>query len=197
MRDAPSTRPSLLFRIRDERDASAWGEFVDLYAPLVHGYGMRCGLQDADAADVAQDVLVAVAQAMPGFNYDRQSGAFRAWLLTVTRNTLRNFIKLRRRHPRGSGKSAVHDLLDQQIDPVADDNTWDREYEHRLFDWAVEKIRRKFQPTTWSAFWETAVENRDVPVVAAELGLTAGQVYLAKSRVLARIRQEIERVGDR
>src|SRR5262245_34553802 len=97
------TRASLLLRIRDPGDRMAWNDFVQLYAPLVHSYGMHCGLQDADAADLVQEVLPRVARAIGKFEYDRERGSFRGWLLTVTRNELRKIAGRRNRQARGSG----------------------------------------------------------------------------------------------
>lgn len=90
MAEAPTTRPSLLVRIRDRRDRQAWAQFVDLYGPLVYGFGRRQGLQDADAVDLMQDVLRTVAGAVGPLDYDPRRGTFRGWLFTVARNRLRD-----------------------------------------------------------------------------------------------------------
>src|SRR5437764_13203233 len=91
MAEFPPTRASLLLRLRDSRDEAAWREFVELYTPLVYGYGRKQGLQDADAADLAQDVLVAVAGAVGRLEYDPKRGSFRNWLFTVVRHRLSNW----------------------------------------------------------------------------------------------------------
>src|SRR5437667_8501877 len=103
MSDAPATRLSLLVRLRDARDDEAWTQFVDLYAPLVYGFARKHGLQDADAADLTQDVLRAVAGAIGKLNYDPRRGSFRGWFFTVVRNKLRNFLSARKRQDQGSG----------------------------------------------------------------------------------------------
>ena len=112
MSDPPPTRPSLLARIRDPRDGVAWGEFVDIYGPLVYDYGRRRGLQDADAADLTQDVLRAVAAAADRFAYDPARGAFRSWLFTVTRTKLLDSVRRRRPGDRGTGDTDVHKHLE-------------------------------------------------------------------------------------
>jgi RNA polymerase sigma-70 factor (ECF subfamily) len=191
MTTPPLTRPSLLVRIRDAGDRDAWRQFVEVYAPLVYKFARRRGLQDADAADLTQDVLQAVAGASKRLVYDPQRGTFRAWLYTVARNKLRNALLARqRRHEEGDAA-----LLEEQA-AREDVEQWEREYEQRLFDWAVEQARGHFQETTWRAFWITAVEGRAAADAAKELSLSVGAVYIAKSRVLARLREQIKQVTN-
>jgi DNA-directed RNA polymerase specialized sigma24 family protein len=189
------TRASLLLRIRDPRDALAWGEFVRLYAPLLHAYGVRRGLQDADAADVVQDTLRNVLRAAPQFTYDPARGSYRGWLFTIARNEVRKFAT--RTAGRGTGDSHVRHLLEAHPDPAGDQDNWDRDYRLALFHWAAARVRPEFREKTWDAFWQTAVTGADIAAVAAGLGLTVGGVYIARSRVTTRIRQEIQAVdGD-
>ena len=103
MAEIPATRASLLVRLRDPRDEGAWREFIDLYAPLIYGYARKQGLQDADAADLSQEVLRAVAGAMDRLDYDPRRGAFRNWLFTVVRNKLSNWQAARGRRVQASG----------------------------------------------------------------------------------------------
>src|SRR3954447_24581317 len=159
MLDAPPTRASLLVRIRDGRDHEAWRQFVQVYAPVVYGFARKRGLQDADAADLMQEVLRSVASAAGRLNYDPKRGSFRGWLYTVTRNKLYNFLDGRRRQVRGSGDSGAQELLEGQAAPdVGTESLWDREYERRLSALAMERVRGEFQEATWRAFWLTAVE---------------------------------------
>jgi RNA polymerase sigma-70 factor (ECF subfamily) len=189
--ELPTTRPSLLIRIRDSQDSDAWAQFVELYAPLVHAFGRQRCLQDADASDVTQMVLQAVAGAMKRFEYDPKRGSFRGWLLQVTRNQLHAYQTRHRRFPVGSGDTAAHALLEQQPAPEEDDELWDREYQRRLFAWAAEKVRKGSSVAAWQAFWLTAVEDKSAKEAADELGTSVGAVYTAKSRIMDRIRQEI------
>src|SRR6516165_9702289 len=117
MADIPPTRASLLLRLRDPRDAAAWGEFVDLYAPLVYGYLRKQGLQDADAADLTQDVLTAVAGAIGRLEYDPARGAFRNWLFTVVRRKLANWRRDGAHRANASGDPATRELLEQCLAP--------------------------------------------------------------------------------
>src|SRR5690349_2700973 len=114
MGDSPITRPSLLVRICDVGDSQAWSQFVDLYAPLIYGFARKHGLQDADAADVTQDVLRVVAKTIQRLAYDPQRGSFRGWLFTVVRNKLRNFLARRHPYDRGTGDTGAQELLKAQ-----------------------------------------------------------------------------------
>jgi RNA polymerase sigma-70 factor (ECF subfamily) len=195
MADSATTRPSLLARIRDRRDRQAWAEFVDLYAPLVYGFARKQGLQDADAADVTQDVLRAVARSAPRLNYDPRRGSFRGWLFTVVRNELRDFAAARRRRAPASGDSDVRRLIEQAPAREEDqEDLWTREYERRLFTRAAEMVRREVQPSTWEAFWRTAVEGQSGQGAARALGLSTAAVYLAKRRVMLRLKEEVDKL---
>src|SRR5438552_15771125 len=114
MADSPATRASLLVRLRDVRDGRAWGEFVDLYAPLVYRFGCKHGLQDADAADLTQETLRAVAGAVGRLDYDPARGSFRGWLFTIVRNRLRDFLDKRERQDHGSGDTAMVERPEQE-----------------------------------------------------------------------------------
>lgn len=195
MSSAPSTRPSLLVRLRNVEDENAWREFVRLYTPLVFGYCRRHGLQDADAADVAQEVMRVAAGAMPDFRYDAQRGKFRGWLLQTTRYRLHKFFARQQRSPQPASASTIERSLDQ--DPSTNEQArWEEDYRQRLFDWAAEKVRPEFQPATWEAFWLTAVDSVSVKEVAHQLGISVGAVYIARSRVIARLRELIETASD-
>jgi RNA polymerase sigma-70 factor (ECF subfamily) len=191
MADSTATRPSLLLRIRDLQDRKAWAEFVDLYAPLVFGFGRKHGLQSADAADLTQEVLRAVAGAAARLEYDPGRGSFRGWLFTVVRNRLRNFLAARRRR-RADG--ADGGCLDEH--PAREDGSdlWDREYEQRLFAWAAEQVRPTCQEATWRAFWLTAVEGWSGKEAARALGISQAAVYLAKRRIMNRLKELVQQL---
>jgi RNA polymerase sigma-70 factor (ECF subfamily) len=195
MQESPATRASLLVRIRDPHDQEAWRQFVDIYASVVYGFARHRGLQDADAADLMQEVLRAVSRSANRLDYDPSRGSFRGWLYTVTRNKLYNFLNGRKNHERGSGDSGAQERLEEQAAPV-DDALWDQEYERRLFDWAAEQARPEFQDATWQAFWQTAVEGKGAKEVGDRLGMSLGAVYVAKSRILARLKELIHQVEE-
>ena len=192
MNDSPATRPSLLVRIREPRDSEAWSQFVDIYAPLIYGFALKNGLQDADAADLTQDVLRAVARAARELDYDPRRGSFRGWLFTVARNKLRNFLASQGRRCRGTGDTDTQKLLEQQPAPEEDEQQlWDEEYDRRLFDCAAAQIQGEVQESTWQAFWQTAVKEQSPKEVAERLAMTVANVYRAKSRVLSRMKERI------
>jgi RNA polymerase sigma factor (sigma-70 family) len=187
MAEPPVTRPSLLVRIRDTGDTDAWRLFVDLYAPMIYGFARRRGLQDADAADLTQDVFRTVAVRPP--DYDPHRGTFRGWLYTVTRNKVRDFVERRGRIPTAGDTAALDEQPAREDDEMAQ---WDRDYEKRLFHWAAEQIRGEFAGPTWQAFWRVAVDGTAAAEVAAALGMSVGAVYVSKSRVVARLRKQIQ-----
>jgi RNA polymerase sigma factor (sigma-70 family) len=191
MDESPLTRPSLLVRIRDPRDAEAWSQFVDVYAPLVYGYARKQHLQDADAADLTQEVLRAVAGAIGRLNYDPERGSFRGWFFTIVRNKLRNLLTRNGSQCRGSGDTGAHAMLDALPAREEDSAEWDREYERRVFSWAADQVRGEFEESTWQAFWLTAMEGKTPKEAAAMVKLSVGAVYIAKSRVIARLRKRI------
>ncbi|MCI0680493.1 MAG: sigma-70 family RNA polymerase sigma factor [Gemmataceae bacterium] len=197
MADAPPTRPSLLVRLRDFQDRQAWGQFVEVYAPLVYGYLRKRGLQDADAADLTQVCLRQVAIRLGSLEYEPRRGSFRGWLFTLVRNKLRDFGDQPHRLYQGSGDSAVQRLLEAQAAPEPDEeHEWDHEYRLGLLAWAAQQIQPQVQETTWQAFWQTAVEGKAAKEVAANLGMTAAAVYLAKSRIMARLSALIREVQE-
>jgi RNA polymerase sigma-70 factor (ECF subfamily) len=197
MADALLTRASLLARLGDPEDRAAWQQFVELYGGLVYRFARKRRLQDADAADVTQEVLRAVARASKRLNYDPRRGSFRGWLYTVTRNKLYNFLDGRKRRVTPSGDSREQQRLDEQPAPGDDPSAlWDREYERRVFAYAAEQVRGEFQEATWRAFWLTAVEGKSAREAGAATGMSPGAVYVAKSRVLARLRQQVRRLQD-
>jgi RNA polymerase sigma factor (sigma-70 family) len=192
MGDSPVTRPSLLVRIRDKGDARAWCQFVDIYAPLIHGFARKQGLQDADAADLTQDVLGIVAGSIQKLDYDPQRGSFRGWLFTVVRNRVRNFLTRRRPYEQGSGDTGANNLLHEQPDQAEDhDAGWEQEYERQLFACAAKYVQGRVHDWTWQAFWQTTVKGDSAKDVARRLNMTVAAVYLAKSRVMAQLKEQV------
>jgi RNA polymerase sigma-70 factor (ECF subfamily) len=198
MVEAPVTSASLLVRIRDGRDQEAWQRFVQLYAPVVYGFARNRGLQDADAADVMQDVLRSVARSAARLKYDPSRGTFRGWLYTVARNKIFNFLEASRHNP---GRGAGGEDAREQLESVASTEwefakSWDEEYERNLAALAMQRVKDEVQPATWQAFWLTAVEGKQAREAGEVLGMSAGSVYVARSRVLARLKEEVGRLRE-
>lgn len=198
MSDHQTTRPSLLLRIRDVQDVQAWTQFAEIYAPLIIRFGRKNGLQDADANDLAQEVLSSLAKSIGKFDYDSKIGRFRSWLFKVSRNKMNTYLHKRSRQPRASGDTNVQRALANVADGNPDlEQAWEDEYEQHLFRWASDQVKGHFTESTWGAFWQTAVENKPAGEVAEALGMTTGAVYIAKSRVMAKLKEQIEQVDDR
>ena len=198
MEDVPNTRHSLLLRLRGGQDAKAWSEFVAIYEPLVYRLVRKRGFQHADALELTQEVLLAVSRHIGRWDADPGRGSFRGWLSRVSRNLMVNLLVNQRRHPRGVGNTDFQRLLAEQIDPACDESR-EFELEHRrcLFRWAAAQVRDEFRPATWEAFWKTCVDGLSVPKVAKELGLSAGAIYVARSRVMARLKTSVDEMQKR
>lgn len=184
------TPASLLERLRRPEEG-AWARFVDLYTPFLYYWACRMGLQAADAADLVQEVFTLLLQKFPQFSYDKNK-SFRAWLRTVALNCWRD--NCRRKSTALRDGDPVG--LDGLAAPDDAEALWEKEYRDRLVGRAVEVMKAEFQPATWQAFWSLAVEGKSGAEVAAALGLSIDAVYAAKSRVLRRLRQELDGMLD-
>jgi RNA polymerase sigma-70 factor (ECF subfamily) len=176
---------SLLEKLQGRGDAAAWERFVLLYTPLLSHWAHRLSLHGPEAADLVQDVFTLLVQKLPDFRYD-PALRFRGWLWTVTRNCFRERQRRRTLAPTGN----VEELPTPSAEDVAD-TVAEAEYRQYLTRRALELMQAEFQPATWRAFWECVVNERPAAEVANELELTENAVYLAKGRVLRRLRIEL------
>lgn len=184
MHDSPDTRMSLLGRLRDHQNAEAWTEFVQIYQPLILVIARRRGLQHADALEVTQDVLGRVAATIENWESQKGKGAFRGWLYKITRNLTMDHLRKRQRH------AGENDHVDwsQVASPAIEDSLEFRgEFERRVFHWAAAIVKPRFAEDNWQAFWRTTVDKVPVEEVADQLAVSRGKVYVARSRVMARI----------
>lgn len=191
MHGSPNTRPSLLMRLRNARDEEAWRQFVEIYAPLVHAYARKNGMQDADAADLTQEVLRKFVAVSHEFAYDPERGSFRSWLLTVVRNYARDQWARRSRVARGTGDSTMLRYLEGHASSEDDVPWWEEQHERRLVEHAADRVRSRVQPSTWQAFRRTALGQEEASDVARELDMSVAAVYLAKARVIKKLQQEV------
>jgi RNA polymerase sigma-70 factor (ECF subfamily) len=179
-----TTSATLLERVRDPANQEAWKRFVQLYTPLLYSWAAQAGLRGQDAADLVQDVFVILLRKLGEFRYERD-GSFRGWLRTVLRNKWHDLQRLRVPIPHDAQAAPLADLPDRT---AIDD---DAEYRAYLVRRALALIQGDFEPATWQAWQAFAMAGRPALEVARELGITAHAVYLAKARVLRRLRQEI------
>ena len=191
MSSTPETRPSLLIRVRNPADHAAWLEFVEIYRPVILRLAQKNGMQAADADDVAQDVLTAVARAVEQREHDPKRAKFRTWLHRVANNAILDGLT-RGKPDRGSGDSAMLAALNQHAAPAGPDSDLLRlEYRGEVFRWAARQVHKEFRQDTWDAFWLTAIEGLSVEVVAKELAKDCWAIYAARSRIIRRIQEKV------
>ena len=194
------TRATLLQRLKDWQDQSSWQDFFDTYWRLIYDVALKGGLNETEAQEVVQETMIAVAKQMPTFKYDPAIGSFKAWLLNTTRWRIHD--QFRRRGPpnrhvsfpddSGTGTRAVENVADpksQELNAV-----WDAEWETNLLHAAAERVKRSVDPRRYQIF-DLYVNKEWAPGrVAKAFGISVGQVYLAKHRVTAMIKQEVKRL---
>lgn len=191
------TSLSLLERVRGQ-DADGWRRLVELYSPLLYSWCRRSGLDGEQSADLVQEVFAKVARSIGDFRRDRPGDTFRGWLRSITRNQLRDYFRRQEREPRAAGGTTAQlqlaQLNDEQFDQSLSENVAEEPGE--LYRRALELIQTNFEERTWRAFWQTTIDGRASSDVAADLGMSAGAVRQAKSKVLSRLRAEFGEVLD-
>jgi RNA polymerase sigma-70 factor (ECF subfamily) len=186
-----TTSASLLVRLREPNQSDAWSRFVALYTPLLFTWARRVGLNDTDAADLIQDVFTVLLQKLPEFTYDRHR-SFRGWLRIVTLNKWRENRRRKSPLPLADGDADLNGVPD----PAPEDAFWEAEYRRHLVARAIQLMQEDFEATTWKACWEFVVSGRPAAEVASELAVSVDVVYSAKSRVLRRLREELDGLMD-
>lgn len=186
-----STSRSLLERAK-ACDPAAWQKISDVYSPLVYQWCRHAGLQSNDAADVAQEVFRSVSGAIGTFRKERPTDSFRGWLWTITKNKMRDLIRQRGDQPVAKGGTAAYLNLQQLPDeaPEDSDEVSSLNVGASLGRRAMAIMQGDFEERTWQAFWETTIEKRPAGEVAQTLGISPAAVYMAKSRILRRLRDE-------
>jgi RNA polymerase sigma-70 factor (ECF subfamily) len=186
----PETRASLILRLKDAADVAAWNEVEAIYGPLVFRLAVRQGLQAADADDVVQEVFAAVALTVTKWVEQPQRGRFRSWLLAIARNIAINVLT---RRPHGSvgrgGEEAIDALASLPAPGGQLSSQFDLEYQQEVYRWAAEQVRDSVARVTWDAFHLTHMEGVAIADAAKQLGISVGSVYIARSRVMSRLRE--------
>jgi RNA polymerase sigma-70 factor (ECF subfamily) len=189
------TRASLLLRIRDPGDTAAWQAFVNVYAPLIYRHCRRRGLQDADAADLTQEILFQVSRSIQTFEYRPEQGRFRDWLGTVTENKVRTFLTRQAGAVQARGEAG-------QIDPLASvaageqDTQWAEEFNRHILQLALTRIQPHFEEHVWRAFERLWRDDHPPGQVARDLGRSIDWVYMVKARVLRRLQEEVQELAE-
>jgi RNA polymerase sigma-70 factor (ECF subfamily) len=190
------TRQSLLLRAR-AGETNAWKDLTDLYRPLILGWLNRQGVPACDLEDLCQEVLLSVVKHLPGFQHSGNRGAFRSWLRTIVCSRTSDYWRAHDADTRASGGSGATAALQQIADPDSELNRqWDEEHDRYVLHCLLDLVGEEFEPVTLQAFRRLALDGVSGAQAAQELGLSVSAVYVAKSRVLARIRQEAEGLID-
>ncbi len=185
-----TTSHSLLEELRKPAADAAWKRFVHLYTPVLCSWAGRAGLQESDAAALVQEVFVILVEKLPEFQYD-QSGSFRAWLRTVTMNKLRDW----KRRAARVVTVAFDDKQLAKIEAEAD-SFWELDFRRELTRRALELMKTNFAPTTWEACWEFLTKGKSAAEVAKKYGISENAVYIAKFRIVRRLRRELQGMLD-
>lgn len=187
----------MILRLPNAGDIAAWDEVVAVYGPLLYRLARRKGLQPSDADDLVQEVLTAVSVSVERWLQRRDRGRFRTWLLCIARNTAINFLTRPKYRPLSPGGSDVANALAELAGPDEGTNAFDVEYRRELFRWAARQVRDSVATNTWEAFWQTTMEDRPIADVAEALGMTAGSIYIARSRMMTRLRELVRQLEER
>jgi RNA polymerase sigma-70 factor (ECF subfamily) len=192
------TRQSLLLRAQTG-DAKAWQDLVALYRPLIVGWLRRQGIRPHEVDDLSQDILLTVVRSLPGFSHSGRHGAFRCWLRTIMRARLSEFWARFWKAPARPADDAadLERILREIEDPASELNRqWDEEHDQYVLRCLLDQMEMEFEPATVRAFRRLALDGAPGAEVAQELGLSVGAVYVARSRVLKRLREEAEGLLD-
>ena len=191
-----SISSTLLERIRAHRP-EAWRRLVDLYGPVIYRWCRLAGVAKDEAPDVVQEVFAAVTKNIGGFRRNRPGDSFVAWLRTITHSKTVDYFRTLQGRAAGQGGTDAYQRLCQVPEPSAVSlSERPEEIRSLIARLGLDLVRAEFENRTWQAFWLVAVEGQKVEAVAADLGMSVPAVYKAKSRVLRRVRQELDGLID-
>lgn len=191
----PTTRVSLILRLHNPKDAEAWEEFVLIYQPFILRIAQRLGMSDANAADASQNTLTRLTEVVHQWSPSKTNATFRGWLYRVARNCMLRQFEKENKHMRLLQSEVSREYFDQlSAEPKGGESVYQLEFQRQVFASAAENIRSQIRHNYWQAFWLTYVKNRDIKEVAHMLKINVSTVYVARSRVLKRIRNEVLRM---
>ena len=195
------TRTSLLRRLKRWEDQESWRDFFDTYWRLIYSAAVKAGLNDAEAQDVVQDTVIAVAKKMEDFKYDPAVDSFKGWLLYLTRKRIALHYRKRERDRGGPSRESAFGTpgeLERLPDAVATDfeSIWNEEWERSLADAALARVKQQINPKQFQIFNFYVLKGWPVKEVAKTLGVSVTQIYLAKHRISAAVKKEITRLQD-
>jgi RNA polymerase sigma-70 factor (ECF subfamily) len=193
----PITRNSLLVRLQDADDIDAWEDFAELYGPVIYRVALAKGLQSADADDLVQEVFLAVSLSISQWLVREDRGAFRAWLVRIARNEAIDRMRLRATRSLGCGGSTAEQMLAQVPARSEFSDSLEMEYERAVFRWAAKQAQQEVSDPVWQAFWLTSIDGLSPTEAASRLQTGVGNVYVARSRVMARIKEHIDKRKER
>lgn len=187
----PITRHSLIVRLQSVTDQQAWEEFVQIYSPVILRVARERGLQDSDAQDIVQEVLGRLVSALPRWDPSREKGTFSGWLSRIAHNLVIDFLRHRKNPhvPLNNLDTAILQTPDRES---RESQIFLLERERQLFYWAADRVRQHCQPKHWEAFWKSAVLRLPLETVVEDMKMTRGAIYVAKSRIMALIRREVQ-----
>ncbi len=197
MSSLPTTNAHMIFRLANTEDQQAWDEFINIYTPLLNQTARRLGLSSHDASDAVQEVLVHLISVISKWRPDGQSASFRRWIAKVARHRM---IRMLQRKDalrfKGMAEQDRSFFLAQLAAPDQSKVTFDLAFRKQVFRFVADRIQGEFKVKTWQAFWLTYVQQQPIAEVAGQLSLSVGAVYIARSRVMNRLREMVERLMD-
>lgn len=194
------TRATLIHRLKNWQDRTSWQDFFDTYWRLIYGVARQSGLGDAEAQDVVQETMIAVAKQMPNFTYDPNIGSFKSWLLNTTRWRIMDQFRKRGKLPAGGPKQEGNENRTSTIERVSDpsgaqmDEAWEKEWQQNLLTAALDKVKLRVDPEKFQIFDFYVHKSWPPEKVAQRFGVSVDQVYLAKHRITEAIKEEVERL---
>lgn len=198
--DLNPTRRSLLTRLKDWDNQESWREFFSAYWQLIYSFGLKSGLNDAEAQEVVQETLIAVAREMKGFKYDPARGSFKSWLLLITKRRIADQMRKRYRALEVGKLNADDTAVAEEIHAKAEeeaggrDEAWDDEWRTQMAQTALDRVRSKVKPEQYQIFELYVLHGRPGSEVAAALGVSLMTVYLVKHRISSLLRKEAARL---